>query len=117
MDMAYEHEIRERAYAIWLAAGMVDGDAERHWLHAEAALRDEAVATRPLRRRAASVAAAGPAKAKPAKATPAKAAAKAKADAATTRKPAATRLARPVAKSAGFGGGGLSAAAAPAANA
>ena len=41
MTNASEHEIRQRAYEIWLASGMNEGDAERHWLHAESAVRNE----------------------------------------------------------------------------
>ena len=42
MDIAFEQKIRRRAYEIWVAAGMGEGDAERHWLHAERAIRHEA---------------------------------------------------------------------------
>lgn len=41
MDQAFELEIRQRAYTIWMAEGMSDGDAERHWLSAEDAIRRE----------------------------------------------------------------------------
>ena len=42
MDTTFEHKIRQRAYEIWMAAGMSEGDAERHWLHAERVVRNEA---------------------------------------------------------------------------
>ena len=42
MDIAFEHEIRRRAYEIWTACGMNDGEAEHHWLSAEHAVRSEA---------------------------------------------------------------------------
>ena len=45
MDIAFEHEIRQRAYAIWVASGMNEGEAEAHWLHAERAVRTEADAS------------------------------------------------------------------------
>ena len=44
MDIAIEHEIRQRAYAIWVASGMNEGEAEAHWLHAERSVRIEAEA-------------------------------------------------------------------------
>ncbi len=44
MDIASEHEIRQRAYEIWMASGMHEGEAEAHWLHAERAVRNEAEA-------------------------------------------------------------------------
>lgn len=42
MNIVFEHEIRQRAYHIWVACGMNDGDAEQHWLDAEYAVRTEA---------------------------------------------------------------------------
>ncbi len=57
MDIAVEHEIRQRAYDIWAASGMNEGEAEAHWLHAERAVRTEA--------EAATISAAGKGKAKP----------------------------------------------------
>ncbi len=42
MDTTFEHKVRERAYAIWMASGMSEGEAERHWLHAERIVRNEA---------------------------------------------------------------------------
>jgi hypothetical protein len=41
MDAAYEQRVRERAYEIWLAAGM-DGAADAHWYSAEDAMKTEA---------------------------------------------------------------------------
>ncbi len=35
MEQTLEQRIRERAYALWLANGCADGQAERHWLAAE----------------------------------------------------------------------------------
>lgn len=35
MDIAFEQKVRERAYEIWLAAGMMDGMAHEHWCAAE----------------------------------------------------------------------------------
>ena len=35
MDLDRERKIRERAYAIWLDQGCVDGRDEQHWLEAE----------------------------------------------------------------------------------
>lgn len=46
MDIASEQKIRERAYEIWVAAGMREGDADQHWLHAEQAVRHEVVMPR-----------------------------------------------------------------------
>ena len=45
MNTAFEDEIRQRAYAIWVAAGKNEGDAESHWFHAEHVVRTEAEAT------------------------------------------------------------------------
>ena len=42
MDFAFEEKIRLRAYQVWQAAGMSEGEAERHWLHAERAVHEEA---------------------------------------------------------------------------
>lgn len=44
MNTAFEDEIRQRAYAIWVAAGMNEGAAEVHWLDAERVVRTEAEA-------------------------------------------------------------------------
>ena len=41
MDAAFEKRVRERAYEIWLAAGMNDGAADSHWLSAEQAVKME----------------------------------------------------------------------------
>ena len=35
MEMSLQQRIRERAYAMWNAAGRVHGYAEQHWLAAE----------------------------------------------------------------------------------
>ena len=35
MEPTLEERIRERAYALWLAHGCVEGQAEQHWLTAE----------------------------------------------------------------------------------
>ena len=45
MDIAYQDRIRLRAYEIWMAAGMNEGDADRHWLDAEQAVRESMVST------------------------------------------------------------------------
>lgn len=71
MDTPFEHKVRQRAYEIWMASGMGEGEAERHWLQAERVVRNEAelpVAA------AANNAVAGSTMAKPvvAEATPAK---------------------------------------------
>ena len=67
MDIAFEHEIRQRAYAIWVASGMNEGEAEAHWLRAERAVHTEA--------KAAAISTAPKGKAKPAKAVASKTAA------------------------------------------
>jgi hypothetical protein len=36
MDQNLMHRIRERAYEIWTMNGCPDGEAEQHWLRAEA---------------------------------------------------------------------------------
>jgi hypothetical protein len=41
MDEAWQHRVRERAYAIWERGGRPDGQAEQHWFWAEAELRTE----------------------------------------------------------------------------
>ena len=41
MDVAFEQQVRERAYQIWQAAGMEDGFADLHWLSAEQAVIHE----------------------------------------------------------------------------
>ncbi len=41
MNMNFEDQIRERAYHIWLAAGMADGQAVVHWVRAEQAVIGE----------------------------------------------------------------------------
>jgi hypothetical protein len=43
MDTAFEHRVRERAYQLWVAAGMTEGSADQHWLAAERAVLSEAV--------------------------------------------------------------------------
>jgi Protein of unknown function (DUF2934). len=42
MDTDFEQKIRERAYHIWMAAGMDDGKAHDHWVMAERAVTCEA---------------------------------------------------------------------------
>lgn len=42
MDYAFEQKVRERAYEIWMAAGMADGVADEHWLRAEQSVLNEA---------------------------------------------------------------------------
>lgn len=37
--MTFEEQIRERAYHIWQAGGMADGQAHEHWVSAEQAVR------------------------------------------------------------------------------
>ena len=41
MDTVFEQKVRLRAYEIWLASGMNEGDAEHHWLRAEVSVRNE----------------------------------------------------------------------------
>jgi hypothetical protein len=41
MDMAFEQKIRERAYGMWLEAGMADGMAHEHWVSAEQAVKHD----------------------------------------------------------------------------
>lgn len=41
MTISDENEIRLRAYEMWHVAGMNEGDAEHHWLHAEAVVRNK----------------------------------------------------------------------------
>lgn len=38
MDMSFEDQVRERAYHIWMSAGMEDGMAHEHWALAEQAV-------------------------------------------------------------------------------
>ena len=65
MDTTFEHKVRQRAYEIWMASGMGEGDAERHWLHAERVVRNEAeMPTAPGGNKAAKNAVAGSTKAK-----------------------------------------------------
>lgn len=42
MDAAFEQRVRERAYEIWMAAGMEDGAADLHWQTAEQFVMNEA---------------------------------------------------------------------------
>jgi hypothetical protein len=35
MDVTVEHQIREKAYQLWLADGCREGRADQHWLIAE----------------------------------------------------------------------------------
>ena len=35
---SFEQQVRERAYHLWLSAGMADGKAHEHWVSAERAL-------------------------------------------------------------------------------
>jgi Protein of unknown function (DUF2934) len=42
-----EEKIRERAYAIWLDQGSVDGRDQEHWLEAEKEIAKEEVAAEP----------------------------------------------------------------------
>lgn len=44
MDTSFEQKVRERAYEIWVAAGMTDGMATDHWLSAQHALIAETAA-------------------------------------------------------------------------
>ena len=39
MNGEWEQRVRERAYALWEQEGRPDGQAEQHWLAAEAELR------------------------------------------------------------------------------
>ena len=39
MNGKWRQKVRERAYAIWEQEGRPEGQAERHWLEAEAAVR------------------------------------------------------------------------------
>ena len=39
MDVIFKQAVRERAYALWLEAGMVDGQDRVHWFAAEAAVK------------------------------------------------------------------------------
>ena len=41
MDEGWQRRVRDRAYALWEQEGRPEGQAERHWLEAEAELRDE----------------------------------------------------------------------------
>lgn len=65
MTSADENRVRERAYAMWLAGGMIDGMADDHWLSAEQEIRSEAGTPQMAERTAASASADGkPARAK-----------------------------------------------------
>ena len=44
MDSGIEQKVRERAYDMWVAAGMEDGLADAHWLRAERAVMGESSA-------------------------------------------------------------------------
>ena len=41
MDMNFEQKVRERAYHIWMSAGMMHGSAHEHWVIAEKAVANE----------------------------------------------------------------------------
>ena len=41
MDVAFEQQVRERAYGLWIESGQVHGMAHEHWCSAEAAMRHE----------------------------------------------------------------------------
>ncbi len=41
MDAAFERQVRERAYLMWVASGMDSGSADKHWMAAEQALLNE----------------------------------------------------------------------------
>lgn len=41
MHTTFEEQVRERAYQIWLAAGMAEGMAHEHWVSAEQAVANE----------------------------------------------------------------------------
>lgn len=60
MDIALEQDIRRRAYEIWMASGMTDGDAEHHWLRAEHAVRTEAATAKTGSRKKARAKSASP---------------------------------------------------------
>ncbi len=42
MDTNFEQKVRERAYEIWVSAGMADGNAHEHWVLAEEVVANEA---------------------------------------------------------------------------
>lgn len=70
MDTNFEEKIRERAYAIWLAAGMT-GVAHEHWCSAEAAVLNETIKPeKAIAKRAPRGVSKAAAKAAPAKAAP-----------------------------------------------
>lgn len=46
MSISFEEQVRERAYQIWLAAGMTEGTAHDHWVRAEQAVTNESLTTR-----------------------------------------------------------------------
>ena len=50
MDSGFEQRVRERAYEIWVAAGMEEGLADLQWLSAEQAVVGESVT--PITKRA-----------------------------------------------------------------
>ena len=72
MDSGFEQRVRERAYEIWVGAGMEEGLADLHWLSAEQAVMGESVT--PITKRAKKTA-----KPKSAMAVPARKSSKAKA--------------------------------------
>lgn len=61
MDTNFEQKVREKAYEIWMAAGM-DGAADAHWIAAEQSVMNETV--RPTKAVASKKPAAKPAAAK-----------------------------------------------------
>lgn len=48
MNGAFEEQVRERAYAMWVECGRIEGQAHQHWTMAECELIE--AATRPKRR-------------------------------------------------------------------
>ncbi len=78
MDTAFEQQVRERAYQLWMAGGRENGLAESHWLSAERAMMNEVA--RPRAKVAAPKAAALKAAAPKAASTGVKKAAKPRAD-------------------------------------
>ncbi len=70
MDTGFEQRVRERAYEMWVAAGMEEGLADLHWLSAEQSVMGESGV--PVTKMAKA------AKPRPAKAAPARKATKTK---------------------------------------
>ncbi len=48
MDTTFEQKVREKAYEIWLQAGMGDGQAHEHWVIAEAVVTRELGVAAPM---------------------------------------------------------------------